>query len=130
MSPTARPGISTSPRSAPSESVVAALARRRSQPPLLFFIGRRLIALFLLCLGVSVMAFLLTHVVPGDVAIANLGDRASSDPVAVRLYREHFGLDKPLPVQYVVYLGNLLHGDLGESEQSRRAVSTDLAEDI
>jgi peptide/nickel transport system permease protein len=83
-----------------------------------------------LCLGVSVMAFVLTHLVPGDPAVANLGDRASSDPVAVRLYREHFGLDKPLPVQYVVYLGNLVHGDLGESEQSRRAVSIDLAEYI
>src|SRR5258708_5289335 len=104
--------------------------RRRSQHPLLFFIGRRLIALVFLCLGVSVMAFVLTHLVPGDPAVANLGDRASSDPIAVKLYREHFGLDKPLPVQYVVYLGHLLHGDLGESEQSRRAVRTDLAEYI
>lgn len=83
-----------------------------------------------LCLGVSVMAFVLTTLVPGDPALANLGDRASSDPQAVRLYREHFGLDKPVPVQYVVYLNNLLHGDLGESEQSRRAVRIDLAEYI
>lgn len=87
-------------------------------------------ALVLLCLGVTLMAFVLTHMVPGDVAVANLGDRASSDPVAVRLYREHFGLDKPLPVQYAVYLGNLLHGDMGESEQSRRPVRSDLAEYI
>ena len=84
----------------------------------------------LLCFGVSIMAFVLTHVIPGDPAVANLGDRASSDPVAVRLYREHFGLDKPLPVQYLVYVGNLLHGDMGESEQSRRPVTTDLAEYI
>src|ERR1700730_3564302 len=130
MSSTAPSGISTSPRSAPTESLGAALARRRSQHPLVFFIGRRLFALVFLCLGVSVMAFVLTHVVPGDVAVANLGDRASADPVAVRLYREPLGLDKPLPVQYVVYLGNLLHGDMGESEQSRRAVRTDLAEYI
>src|SRR5258708_25284335 len=130
MSFTAQSGTSTSPRSPRADSLGAALARRRSQHPLLWFIGRGLIALVLLCLGVSVMAFVLTHLVPGDPAVANLGDRASSDPVAVRLYREHFGLDKPLPVQYVVYLGNLLHGDLGESEQSRRAVSTDLAEYI
>jgi peptide/nickel transport system permease protein len=86
--------------------------------------------LVFLCLAVSVMAFVLTHLVPGDPAVANLGDRASADPVAVRIYREHFGLDKPLPVQYFVYLGNLLHGDLGESEQSQRPVSTDLAEYI
>jgi peptide/nickel transport system permease protein len=76
------------------------------------------------------MAFVLTHLVPGDPAVANLGDRASSDPVAVAIYRQHFGLDKSLPVQYEIYLGNLLHGDLGESEQSRRAVRTDLAEYI
>src|SRR5881394_3327801 len=130
MSPIARSGTSTSLRSAPTDTLGAALARRRSQHPLIFFIGRRLVALVFLCLGVSVMAFVLTTVVPGDPALANLGDRASSDPEAVRLYREHFGLDKPLPVQYVLYLGNLLHGDLGESEQSRRAVRIDLAEYI
>src|SRR6202022_1056263 len=130
MSFTAQSGTSTSPRSARADSLGAVLAKRRSPHPLLFFIGRRLIALVFLCLGVSVMAFVLTHLVPGDPAVANLGDRASADPVAVRLYREHFGLDKPLPVQYFVYLGNLLHGDMGESEQSRRAVRTDLAEYI
>src|SRR5260370_8848977 len=120
MSFTAQSGTSTSPRSPRADSLGAALARRRSQHPLLFFIGRRLIALVFLCLGVSVMAFVLTHLVPGDPAVANLGDRASSDPIAVKLYREHFGLDKPVPVQYVVYLGHLLHGDLGEPHQRQR----------
>jgi peptide/nickel transport system permease protein len=76
------------------------------------------------------MAFVLTELVPGDPAVANLGDRASADPVAVRIYRQHYGLDKPVLVQYFVYLGNLLHGDLGESEQSQRAVRLDLAEYI
>ena len=93
MSPTARSGTSTSLRSAPTDTLGAALARRRSQHPLIFFIGRRLVALVFLCLGVSVMAFVLTTVVPSDPALANLGDRASSDPDAVRLYREHFGLE-------------------------------------
>src|SRR5215469_573543 len=128
MSSTARSGTSISPRSGRTETLGAALARRRSRHPLLFFVARRLGALVLLCLAVSIMAFVLTSVVPGDPAVANLGDRASSDPVAVRLYREHFGLDKPLPVQYLIYVGNLVRGDLGESEQSRRAVRTDLAE--
>ncbi len=87
-------------------------------------------ALVLLGLGVTMIAFILTHLVPGDPAEANLGQRAGSDPVAVRIFREHYGLDKPLPVQYVVYLTNLLHGDMGESEQSRRAVRADLGEYI
>ncbi len=87
-------------------------------------------AMVLLCIGVSMMAFVLTNVIPGNPAVANLGNQASSDPVAVRLYREHYGLDKPLPIQYLVYVRNLLHGDLGESEQSQRPVRTDLAEYI
>jgi peptide/nickel transport system permease protein len=86
--------------------------------------------LVFLGLGVTLIAFVLTHLVPGDPAEANLGQRAGSDPVAVQVFRERYGLDKPLPVQYVVYLGNLLHGDMGESEQSRRPVRTDLAEYI
>ena len=113
-----------------TESWGAAFARRRSQHPFLFFVAQRLVALVLLCLAISMMAFVLTHLVPGDVAAANLGERAGSDPTAVRLYREHYGLDKPLLVQYQVYLVNLLHGDLGESQQSRRAVRLDLAEYI
>src|SRR5260370_31936311 len=119
MSFTAQSGTSTSPRSPRADSLGAALARRRSQHPLLFFIGRRLIALVFLCLGVSVMAFVLTHLVPGDPAVANLGDRASSDPIAVKLYREHFGLAKLLPLQYVLYMRYLLHSDLGDSEHIR-----------
>ncbi|HEY1294888.1 MAG TPA: ABC transporter permease [Chloroflexota bacterium] len=93
-------------------------------------VGRRLVALVFLCLGVTMIAFVLTHLVPGDPAEANLGQRAGSDPVAVQVFRERYGLDKPLPIQYVVYLSNLVHGDMGESEQSRRPVRTDLAEYI
>ncbi|MBV9580732.1 MAG: ABC transporter permease, partial [Chloroflexi bacterium] len=47
------------------------------------FVGRRLVALVLLSLGVTLIAFVLTHLVPGDPAEANLGQRAGSDPVAV-----------------------------------------------
>jgi peptide/nickel transport system permease protein len=103
-------------------------ARARAGHPLLFFVGQRLIALIFLGLGVTLIAFVLTHLVPGDPAEANLGQRAGSDPVAVQVFRERYGLDKPLPVQYVVYLTNLVHGDMGESEQSRRPVRADLAE--
>ncbi len=87
-------------------------------------------ALVLLGVGVTAIAFVLTHLVPGDPAEANLGQRAGSDPVAVQIFRERYGLDKPVPQQYVIYLGKLLQGDMGESEQSRRPVRTDLAEYI
>jgi peptide/nickel transport system permease protein len=84
----------------------------------------------LLGVGVTAIAFVLTHLVPGDPAEANLGQRAGSDPVAVQIFRERYGLDKPLPQQYVIYLGKLVQGDMGESEQSRRPVRADLAEYI
>jgi len=92
------------------------------------FLARRLAALVLLGLGITFVAFVLTELVPGDPAAANLGQRAIGDPAAVQAFREHYGLDKPLPVQYVVYLQHLVNGDLGESEQSHRAVKADLAE--
>jgi len=82
----------------------------------------------LLGLGITFVAFVLTELLPGDPAAANLGQRAIGDPAAVQAFREHYGLDKPLPVQYAVYLQHLVHGDLGESEQSHRPVLTDLRE--
>jgi peptide/nickel transport system permease protein len=92
------------------------------------FLARRLAALVLLGVGITFVAFVLTELVPGDPAAANLGQRAIADPAAVQAFREHYGLDKPPPVQYALYLEHLATGDLGESQQSHRAVRTDLAE--
>ena len=89
---------------------------------------RRLLAAVLLLLGITLVAFVLTNVVPGDPAAANLGQRAIDDPEAVAAFNHRYGLDKPLPVQYFTYLGNLVQGDLGDSQQSRRPVREDLAE--
>ena len=61
----------------------------------------------LLLLGITLVTFLLTNVVPGDPAAANLGQRAIEDPEAVAAFNHRYGLDKPLPVQYFTYLGNL-----------------------
>jgi peptide/nickel transport system permease protein len=92
-----------------------------------FLLGR-LIALVLLLWGITLIAFTLTHLVPSDPVLANLGILQVSDPTIVHFYREKYGLDKPLPEQYEIYLGNLIKGDLGVSEQSRRPVLTDLEE--
>jgi peptide/nickel transport system permease protein len=92
------------------------------------FLRRRLVAGLGLCIGITLVSFLLTQLVPGDPAAANLGQRAITDPAAVQAFRVAHGLDKPLPQQYLIYLGNLLHGDLGASQQSHRAVSADLSE--
>jgi peptide/nickel transport system permease protein len=81
-----------------------------------------------LLIGITLVAFVVTHLVPGDPAAANLGQRAIGDPAAVQAFRHQYGLDRPVPVQYLLYLKNLLHGNLGISEQSHRPVLTDLAQ--
>jgi peptide/nickel transport system permease protein len=97
-------------------------------PGLVRFVLRRLVVGVFLCIGVTLVSFTLTQVVPGDPISASLGDAASSDPKIVAAFRARFGLDKPLPQQYAIYLGNLLQGDLGESLMTRRPVTADLAQ--
>ena len=90
------------------------------------FCLRRLVGAVLLMLGVTVVAFLLTTQVPGNPALAALGETGASDPVAVKAYEHHMGLDKPVYVQYVTYLGHLLTGDLGTSRLTGQPVWDDL----
>lgn len=79
--------------------------------------GRLLVSLWVLV----TLAFLMIHLVPGDPVRAALGMTAPTELVAAK--RHALGLDDPLPVQYVHYLSNLLHGDLGESISSQLPVS-------
>jgi peptide/nickel transport system permease protein len=101
---------------------------RRHGSGLWRFIGWRLLALVPLAVLITLVAFCLTNLVPGDPAAANLGQRAVEDPAAVQAFRERNGLDKPLPQQYLTYVGNLMQGDLGTSQQTGRAVASDLGE--
>lgn len=96
-------------------------------PSLLRFVLRRLAVGVLLCIGVTLVSFTLTQVVPGDPVAASLGEHAAADPETVAAFRQRFGLDKPLPEQYLIYVGNLLQGNFGESLQTRRPVADDLA---
>jgi peptide/nickel transport system permease protein len=96
-------------------------------PPLVRFVLRRAAALVLLALGITLIAFAFTQLVPSDPVTANLGEQAAGDPAAVRAFEERYGLDEPVPVQYWRYLTNLLHGDLGESLQDRQPVRQNLA---
>ena len=96
-------------------------------PPFLRFVLRRLAALVLLCLGITLIAFMFTQLVPGDPVAANLGEQAAADPAAVAAFEERYGLDDPLPLQYWHYLVNVLHGDLGTSLQDGAPVRENLA---
>jgi peptide/nickel transport system permease protein len=90
------------------------------------FIARRLLLMIPVLIGITIVAFVVSHAVPADPIIANLGQRAQDDPSIVARYRHEWGLDRPLPLQYLTYVWNLLHGDLGVSITSRRPVTTDL----
>ena len=84
-------------------------------------------AAVLLMFGVTLVTFTLTNLVPADPVQAALGEQAAADPEIVAKFRADQGLDQPLPVQYVTYLGNLLQGDLGVSTQTRQPVASELA---
>jgi peptide/nickel transport system permease protein len=77
------------------------------------YVGRRLLLLILVALGVVTLAFLLMHITPGDPALTYLGDHAT--PQALRALRHSWGLDRPLWRQYLNFVGGLLTGDLGSS---------------
>ncbi|UQN29933.1 ABC transporter permease [Brachybacterium kimchii] len=74
-------------------------------------IGRRLVSLPLMILGVTLLVFVVMSFSPSDPARLALGESAS--PAALAQYREANGLDDPLVVRYLRFLGGMLHGDLG-----------------
>ncbi len=84
------------------------------------YIARRAVALLPILLWVSAAAFLIIHLIPGDPATVYLGEHATPD--AVRRVQHEFGLDRPLPVQYGIYLWNVVHGNFGDSLDTHRPV--------
>jgi peptide/nickel transport system permease protein len=104
----------------------AAPRRQHGRYPLARFLARRVVVTIVLLWGVTVVTFALVHVVPGDPVTANLSDQALNDPAAVAAFKTKWGLDQPLYEQYLRYLGNLLRGDLGTSQQTGRSVLDDL----
>ena len=74
-------------------------------------IGRRLIALPNMVIGVTILVFFITSLSPINQAYSVLGENAT--PEQVQQYTEEHGLDDPIVVQYFRYLGDLCHGDLG-----------------
>jgi peptide/nickel transport system permease protein len=77
------------------------------------FVGRRLLQLVPVAFGVTFIVFFMVHLIPGDPAVSILGIHATPRAVAI-LHRE-WGLNRPLPSQYWLFLDRLLHGNLGYS---------------
>lgn len=90
------------------------------------YLLRRLLAMPLLLLGVATMAFLLGNVVKGDPLASILNERQMNNPDVVAAAKARWGLDRPLPQRYAIYIGNLVEGDLGVSFRTKRPVMRDL----
>jgi peptide/nickel transport system permease protein len=86
------------------------------------YLVRRLAASILILLGITVITFSLTFLIPADPVRMIAGRSASAEAVAS--IRHQLGLDQPLPVQYVGYLGKLVQGDLGRSYVQKAEVTT------
>jgi len=87
-------------------------------------IARRLIFLFFVLFGLSLITFGLSRVIPGDPARLVAGPRASAE--SVELIRERYKLNDPLINQYVDYISGVVTLDFGESTSTRRPVASDL----
>ncbi len=92
------------------------------------YIARRLLQLVPVLLLASIVIFGLMRLIPGDPAQVLAGEDAS--PERIQEVRVRLGLDQPLPMQYVVWLGRVLQGDLGESVISGQSVATILSQKL
>jgi peptide/nickel transport system permease protein len=122
----------TSPRSSSAvderaETAARATRSGRRLPPLVRYIAIRFGLSIVLLIGVTIITFVLTNLVPASPVTAALGERAAGDPKIVEAFKKAQGLDQPLPVQYFVYLGHVLQGNLGTSIGTRNPVTQDLA---
>src|SRR5437879_9999358 len=88
------------------------------------YVIRRVLAIVPVLIGISVLVFVLVHLIPGDVAQILLGTQATDQQIET--LRRTFGLDRPLPVQYVDWLSHVLRGDFGVSFRTNRPVLPDL----
>ena len=89
------------------------------------YICKRLLTMIPVLFVVSVLVFMMVHMLPGDPARMIAGEMATEDDIA--LVRASYGLDKPLPEQYITYIKKIFHGDFGTSFKTKRPVAEELA---
>lgn len=90
------------------------------------YIGKRLLMLIPVILGVTLIIFIMLALTPGDPARQILGGEATEEQVEA--LREEMGLNDPLPIRYLRYIWDMLHGDLGTSYSSKQPVTKELLE--
>lgn len=79
------------------------------------YLIRRVLLVIPLLIGLSILMFGMLHAAPGDPVLAMLGPQAAARPEVLEQARANFGLDKPLPIQYLSWLWDTVRGDLGRS---------------
>jgi peptide/nickel transport system permease protein len=95
------------------------------------FIARRLLLAVPVFVGVTLVTFALMQIVPGDpVALLMEEKMATVDPAAARIIRAKWGLDDPVPIQYLKFLRNAVRGDLGISYRTDRDVTPSILERV
>ena len=87
-------------------------------------LGKRLVTVIPTLIGVVIVTFLLTRVLPGDPAVYFAGPAATPNSIAE--VRKSLGLDRPLPEQFLRYVGDLAHGNLGNSLSTGQPVVNEL----
>lgn len=90
------------------------------------YIIRRLLLSIPVLLGVVILVFILARLIPGDPCRAALGERATD--AICDAFRVRYGLNEPIPIQFLTYMGNIATGDLGDSIRFARPVSQILVE--
>ncbi len=90
------------------------------------YIIQRLLLLFFVLLGISIVTFTMMHLIPGDPADVMLGEHATDEKVA--RFRKAYGLDDPIPIQYLRYVSKIARGDLGRSVRTNFLVTEELAQ--
>lgn len=88
------------------------------------YVMKRVLMVIPILFGVTLITFAITNILPGDPALVKAGQYA--DPVAIAAMRKQMGLDKPVPIQYLMYLNGILHGDFGRSWTTGQPVLLDL----
>ncbi len=92
------------------------------------YIIRRIGQAVIVLLGVTLLVFILQHLLPGSIARAIIGPRASRSQIAA--FNHEYGLDRPLPVQYLSFLNQIIHGNLGYSFKQNMSVDSIVIHDL
>ncbi|HYB85468.1 MAG TPA: ABC transporter permease [Streptosporangiaceae bacterium] len=92
------------------------------------YIVRRIGQAIIVLLGVTLIVFILQHLLPGSIARAIIGPRASAAQIAA--FNHQYGLDRALPLQFLSFLGQLIHGDLGYSFKQNMSVDAIVSHDL